>query len=463
MPTETRAAISAPPIRPVLRLRYSRFLNVVFALFIVCGAIAFIQPSPYDLLSLVVMPLWFIGGFRVRRGVVPFVVLIVLYDLAGFIALVPYWNEHDPRIFMLRSLYLTVTAVFFVLFFSERTSERIALCLKAFAASTIIGAVAAIAGYFDLGNTADIFARYGRAAGTFKDPNVLGSYLIMGALYFLQSLIFGRGRLLVLFFALFLVDLVGILLSFSRGSEAASFVAISTMVALTFVTTHESAKRWRIVAWVAGALLAGALVLFAVLSIGSVHQLFLARFQAPGEEYRDPRFLNQLHALPMLLSRPNGFGPLRFRLWFYLDPHSSYVNAFASYGWFGGFTFLTIIGTTMFVGFRLALTRSPFQRLALVVWPALMVLLLQGFQIDIDHWRHVYLMLGMVWGMEAARAHWSQIHARAVPASPAAARRSKIAPDREPPTSPCTTRAKIVARPEHRRKQIEKTLGANLS
>jgi hypothetical protein len=37
-----------------------------------------------------------------------------------------------------------------------------------------------------------------------------------------------------------------------------------------------------------------------------------------------------------------------------------------------------------------------------------MIFFLQGFQIDIDHWRHVYLMLGMVWGLEAARLRWSQ-------------------------------------------------------
>jgi len=31
---------------------------------------------------------------------------------------------------------------------------------------------------------------------------------------------------------------------------------------------------------------------------------------------------------------------------------------------------------------------------------------LQAFQIDVDHWRHVYMLLGMVWGLEAARVKW---------------------------------------------------------
>ena len=49
---------------------------------------------------------------------------------------------------------------------------------------------------------------------------------------------------------------------------------------------------------------------------------------------------------------------------------------------------------------------SPFRRLAQVFWPSLFVLLLQGFQIDIDHWRQLFLCFGAVWGMEAGRLRW---------------------------------------------------------
>ena len=414
MPSTT----SALPARRGLRLNYFHVVNAVFALFIFSGAIAFVEPSPYDFVSLIAMPMWFVGGFRVHRGVIPFVAIILLYNLAGFIALVPYWNEPDPRTFMLQSLYLAITAIFFVIFFNERTEERISLCLKAFAASTIVGALAGIVGYFDIAGTGEIFATYGRGAGTFKDPNVFGSYLILGALYLLQVVMLGRGKWLIPIFLLFLIDILGIFFSFSRGSEGAFLIAAVTMVGLTFITTQQNSMRRRIIIGILCAIVAGALILFAILSIDSVHQLFLQRLQAPGEEYEDPRFLNQLHSLPLLLDRPNGFGPLRFRLWFDLEPHSSYVNAFASYGWFGGFVFLTMVVATTFVGFRLALVRSPFQTQALVVWPALMIFLLQGFQIDIDHWRHVYLMLGMVWGMEAARMRWAQAQAFAAAGPP---------------------------------------------
>ncbi len=31
---------------------------------------------------------------------------------------------------------------------------------------------------------------------------------------------------------------------------------------------------------------------------------------------------------------------------------------------------------------------------------------LQAMQIDMEKWRHVYMMLGIVWGLEAARVRW---------------------------------------------------------
>jgi hypothetical protein len=107
-----------------------------------------------------------------------------------------------------------------------------------------------------------------------------------------------------------------------------------------------------------------------------------------------------------LLDRPWGFGPLRFRLVFDLEPHNSYVGAFANNGWIGGFAWWSIVLLTCFIGFRLMIVGSPYRRLAQVFFPALLALLLQGFQIDVDHWRQLYFGFGAVWGLEVARTRW---------------------------------------------------------
>ena len=40
------------------------------------------------------------------------------------------------------------------------------------------------------------------------------------------------------------------------------------------------------------------------------------------------------------------------------------------------------------------------------VFPRFMPVLLEGAVIDSDHWRHFYLLLGMIWGLYAATAKY---------------------------------------------------------
>ena len=397
-------AIPAP--RP---FNYRRLVDVTFAVFVFCGMIALVEPSPYDFASIVTIGLWFLGGFRVSRALLPFLALLCCYNLGGYISLIPYWHEPDPALFMLQSLYLAITCVFFALYFSQHTAQRAELCLDAFVASTLAAAILGILGYFDFAGLGDLFSKYGRASGPFKDPNVFGSYLIMGALTLMQRIILGRTRFLLVSMAMLGVIAAGILLSFSRGSWGAFLVGSMTMIALAWGTAESSKLRWRISWMTALAIALAVLGVLALLSIESTREFFFQRASAT-QDYdvgETGRFGNQLRSLPMLVDRPLGFGPLRFRLIFDLEPHNSYINSFASYGWLGGFSFFLLVGITTFVGFRLCLARSPFRTLAQVFWPSLMVFLIQGFQIDIDHWRHVYLMLGAVWGLEAARMAWA--------------------------------------------------------
>ncbi len=400
------------------RVSSRKLVNFLFFIFIVSGAIAIVEPSPYDFASLIAMPVWFVCGFRVHRMFVPYFLLMTVYLLSGFIALIPYWNEPDPVVFELQSLYLYITAIFFGLFFGERTLERGELCLKAFALACVISSIAGIIGYFDIAGTGLVFATYGRAAGTFKDPNVFGSFLILGALYCMQLIMLRRAKHVFIVVLSLAIIIAGVFFSFSRGSWGAFMFASMMMIGMALVTNPDPKVRRQILIGVLVAIVLAAILLAVLMSVDSIRELAFQRSQSVGEEYDDRRFDNQARSLSMLLDRPLGFGPLRFRNYFDLEPHSSYVNAFASYGWLGGFSFLLLVGVTGFIGFRQCFARSPFRSLSQVVWPSLMVFFLQGFQIDIDHWRHVYLMIGMVWGVEAARRRWMEDQDRELSAIP---------------------------------------------
>jgi hypothetical protein len=387
-------------------------------IFFIC--FTFLRPSPYDFFAIPAMALWFCLGIRLHRGAVVFVALLLLYHLGLLLALLPYFEEPRPVEWSYQSAYLMVTAIFFAMFFADDTRRRLELVFKAYVASSLFAACAGIASYFELFGEGLLFRMDGRAAGVFEDPNVLGSFLIPAVLYLLHNPIF---------------------LSFSRGSWAATVIAAVTMVWLMHRTSASARLRRRIVALAFVTAAATAVALVAALGDEDIAERFQDRAQVTKEYDQGVtgRFGNQIRGVPMLIERPNGLGPLRWRLTFGLEPHNSYIGGFANGGWLGGFSFLALVLATGFVGFRLCLTPSPFQRQAQIAWPGLFIFLLQALQIDVDHWRHVFLLFGMVWGLEAARLDWLGRLRRGAP-------RCATLPARDPDNDPAAAAASLARR-----------------
>ncbi len=394
------------PFKSNARVDYQKLVEAVFAAFIFFGMLSLIEPSPYDFLALLAIPLWFFGGFRIHKALIPILALWAVFEAAGFLSLMPYWDEHDARLYQLQSLYLFVTTIFFTIFFSERSERRAKICLDAFTAGSIVSAIVGFIGYLNLFGLGPLLTTYeGRVSGTFKDPNVFGSYLVLSAAYLLQMILLGTTkRQFTAIFGLGVV-MLGIFVSFSRGSWGAALGAMLLVILVSFLTAETRRLRVRIVRMTAAATLLGVIMIGGMLSVPSVRDFFFQR-AAVAQEYDEGvtgRFGNQVRSLPMLVERPLGFGPLRFRLIFGLEPHNSYVGGFANDGWIGGFTWIAIVLVSLFVGFRQMVVRSTYRRMAQVYVPTMFVLLVQGFQIDVDHWRQLFLCFGAVWGMEAAR------------------------------------------------------------
>jgi len=391
-------------VRPALE----RLGKVLFALFIFFTCFTFLKPSPYDFTAIPTMLLWLMLGIRLYRGALPFVALILAFHLCLLAALLPYLNETGPADWTFQSFYLMITAIFFVMFFADDTQRRVELGLKAYLASCLFAAVAGIMSYFDTLGTGILFKMDGRAAGVFEDPNVLGSFLILGALYLVHNLLTGRSRSVLLSLAALLILLGGIFLSFSRGSWGATVIGMAVMIAMTFRSSRSRPLRRRIVVLATATVMIVSTLVAGLLTVEGIAERFQDRATVTKDydEGETGRFGNQRRGMAMLIEKPAGFGPLRWRLTFGLEPHNSYIGGFANGGWLGGFAFIGLVLATSFVGFRLCLTPSPFQRQAQIAWPALFMFFLQAFQIDVDHWRHVYMLLGMVWGLEAARVTW---------------------------------------------------------
>jgi hypothetical protein len=309
---------------------------------------------------------------------------------------------------VLVSAFLAATAIFYAAMLGTNTQRRLDLLMRGYLAAALIASLVAIAAYFRLfGSNSDLFLLYMRARGTFNDPNVLGAFLVLPGLLVFQRLLAGRRMLrsgLML-----LVMLAALLLSFSRAAWGVFAVSALILMALTFVTSRSPGERLRIVQIaVAGALAVVALIA-ALLSIGQVADLFQQRatFEQSYDAGHYGRFGRYLIGAELALEHPLGIGPLQFARYASEDPHNSFLNAFMSGGWLGGFAYLTLCAVTVTASTRFLFVPTPWQPVYHAVYAAYLGVVGESFIIDIDHWRHYFLILGVLWGLMTATRSWT--------------------------------------------------------
>ncbi|MDJ1156917.1 O-antigen ligase family protein [Chelatococcus sp. SYSU_G07232] len=388
--------------RPIsLRLPVSKLQLATLWLLIFGSAFVIMEPSPYEVIFLLTGSA-FLTSLRFYRPFIALVVLLALFNLGGIFALVPFFDERPSVMFVIISIYLMMTTIFFAGLMGEHPVERLDTIRSGYIAAAWAASIAAILGYFDVAGLGERFTLYGRASGTFKDPNVLGPFLVLPLIYLLQGAFERRTSLLrsailasAPFFALFL--------SFSRGAWGHIIASLGLFFLLTFLTSRSAAERTKLTTFAVVAVATLAMVLAIALSFEGIREVFEVRASLT-QDYDEGvtgRFGNQLRSIPVLLDNPNGLGPLRFRFHFDGDPHNVYVNSFSSYGWLGGLSYLALVAATVVVGWKTVFVRRATQKHAIAIWSTLFVTIVQGFQIDTDHWRHFFMMLGLMWGLAA--------------------------------------------------------------
>src|SRR6267142_2362758 len=158
-----------------------------------CGAIVFIEPSPYELATLAASLIFFATGLRMRLVFVPLLLTLFLLNVGYTIGAIPFLDKSEVANWIATSWYMAVTVIFFAMVISEDTEARLNMLRRGLVVGAMIAATSALAGYFNLvPGGHDLLTLYDRARGTFKDPNVLGAFLILPALLVLQSVVSDR-------------------------------------------------------------------------------------------------------------------------------------------------------------------------------------------------------------------------------------------------------------------------------
>jgi hypothetical protein len=408
-----RIAFAAPQIATE-KLRALLLWLIGFA-----GAFVFLEPSPYEVVGVATIFIFAVTGLSLRAGLAPLVLLLILLNVGYGIAVVQVIDQSKSVVWVLISAFLATTAVFYAAMLSTNTEARLRWLLRGYMAAALIASLAAIGAYFHLfGGLSDMFLLYERARATFNDPNVLGAFLVLPGLLLFQRILIGRSSAVIGNGALLLVLLGGLFLSFSRAAWGQfAFGAVLVMI-FSFITAISGRERLRIVAIAIFGVVTIALLLAALLSFGKVAELFKERasFDQAYDLGHFGRFGRYVLGAQLGLERPLGIGPLQFSHFFPEDAHNTFLNSFMSGGWLSGFAYLTLTLITIVIGMRFLLVPTPWRPTYQVVYAAFLGVAAESAIIDIDHWRHYFLILGVLWGLAVmSLAYRAQAYGESLP------------------------------------------------
>lgn len=377
------------------------------------GGVVLIEPSPYEISTLLAVIVFAVTGLRMRLVFLVLVAMLAVVNIGYSISAANLMGDRAVVNWILTSWYMAITAVFFAMALADDTERRFSALSSGYIAGALIASLAGIAGYFNLIPGAyDLLTFGSRAKGTFKDPNVLGAFLIFPALLTLQGVIIGNLGKAIRSGISFSIIAFCIFLAFSRAAWGMLVGTSAFMLLMLLMTAPTQARRARIIV-MAGAMVALAAMLLAILlSMDSIADLFKERASLSQgyDSGRFGRFGRHVLGAMMVFDYPFGIGPLQFSKYFPEDTHNSFLNAFMSGGWLSGVIYPALIGTSVAIGFKPLMQRTPWQNTYIALFSAFLGLVAESFIIDSDHWRHFFLTMGVVWGVAVATREWTAVN-----------------------------------------------------
>ena len=99
-----------------------------------------------------------------------------------------------------------------------------------------------------------------------------------------------------------------------------------------------------------------------------------------------------------MIANPFGIGPSQWGLINRLDTHNVYLNIGVAGGFLAAFAFIGFVLTTIWRGAKACLVDMPGQDLFIVAYAVTVAHFAEAIIIDVDNWRHLFLLMGMCWG-----------------------------------------------------------------
>ena len=393
---------------------------VWFAVFL--GGFVFYEPAPYELFLALLIPAWCFFGFPVPRTIGPLFFLLMVFLAGGILSTTQSRIVDEEPVYIATTAFLCFSACFYATVVAQEP-RRLELISTAWIIAGLATTGLGVIGY--VGLSGDLFVKYGRADGGFQDPNVFGPFLIFPAVILVQKLLMKPARFGIFYGAGALFILFGVFLSGSRAAWGLAVFALAAMGVLLFITEKRSSVRTRYLILAALGAVAIVVMLAVALSVPAIQELFSERAKLD-QDYdvgHLGRFARHAIGLNMMLEHPLGIGALEFGHMFPEDEHDIWLKTLTTYGWAGFAAYLSLVVWTLKASAPALFRSGPLQPIAQVAYVVFLGHIFTGTVIDIDHWRHVYLLLGMLWGIVAIhrRENSERLSRLATPATSAQA------------------------------------------
>jgi hypothetical protein len=360
------------------------------------------EPAPYEVFMAGLIGFWFVLGLKISRTTGVLLAFMLTYITGGMLSITQMKVIGDAPIYLAVTFFLLLSSVFYCAIIEE-DMRRLKLIFNAWTVAAVITALLGILGYFHAFPGAAMFTRYDRAMGAFQDPNVFGPFLVAPSLYLLHGILTGKITDLPIRAGALAILAFGVLLSFSRAAWAMFIFSAMMMVLIMFIKERSGAFRLKILVITLAGLVLGVVTIVVALQIPAISDLLTTRTKLV-QDYdgeRLGRFARHQLGFLNAMSEPLGIGPMVFSTIYPEDEHNIWLKSLTTYGWLGLVTYLGLVWTSIGFGIRYMLRDRPWQPYLMAAWITLCGHELIGNVIDTDHWRHHFMLFGIVWGCAA--------------------------------------------------------------
>ncbi len=383
-----------------------RFVPTMMLILLASSSIVVIEPAPFDLLTLLFLALLIPMGLRIPAGMGLVLFYSGLFILGNILSFTDVENFSAAFRYMAVSIFLFAIFLLIACMVYYDPNKVMPAFWKGYIFAALLAALSGILAYFDLIPNADAFLKFGRAKGLFKDPNVYAPFLIAPMFYLAASFIENQGKKKLLALLGFLTLALGSLVGFSRGAIGNLVVAAILFLTIKFSLKPSMELLTRYIVYGSGVLLLTLALLIAALQTDKVSSMLSERaklVQSYDVDASSGRFTVQKKNLIHGLTDPLGLGPGEEVLEYFIEPHNVYLYVLAENGWLGFIGFTAFILSGIRLGASWIRQRHDVSDEYLIIYAVTVATAVQSLLIDSIHWRHLFILNGVLWGLTLAQ------------------------------------------------------------